>query len=47
MHKLIKELQSQMKRAAKALEFERASLLRDEVLALRRLIADEDSRGES
>jgi excinuclease ABC subunit B len=47
IYKLIKELESQMKRAAKDLEFERASLLRDEVLSLRRLMADDVGRDGS
>jgi excinuclease ABC subunit B len=37
--RLIKELEAQMKQAAKELEFERAALLRDQILELRRSIA--------
>lgn len=36
--RLIKSLESQMKAAAKALEFERAALLRDQIIELRRLL---------
>ena len=35
---LIKELESQMKRSAKALEFEKAALLRDQVMELRKVL---------
>jgi excinuclease ABC subunit B len=35
----IKDLESEMKRAAKDLDFERAAELRDKILALRRSIA--------
>ena len=38
-HRLIRELESQMKQAAKALEFEKAALLRDQVLDLRKVLA--------
>ncbi|MCL0094061.1 UvrB/UvrC motif-containing protein, partial [Dehalococcoidia bacterium] len=34
--RLIKSLESQMKSAAKNLEFEKAALLRDEIMELRR-----------
>ena len=37
--RLIKDLEAQMKQAAKALEFEKAALLRDQILELRRSIA--------
>ncbi|MBI4295109.1 MAG: excinuclease ABC subunit UvrB [Chloroflexi bacterium] len=37
--RLIKELESQMKQAARALEFERAALIRDRILDLRRELA--------
>ncbi len=36
MLRLIKELESQMKKAARALEFEKAALLRDRIVELRR-----------
>jgi excinuclease ABC subunit B len=38
--KLISDLQLQMKKAAKALEFEKAALLRDQILDLRKVLAD-------
>jgi excinuclease ABC subunit B len=37
MHRMIVELESQMKTAAKALEFEKAALLRDQIIELRRI----------
>ena len=40
--RLVKDLEKQMKRASKALEFERAALLRDQIIELRReLLGDE------
>jgi excinuclease ABC subunit B len=36
--RLIKDLESQMKTAAKDLEFEKAALLRDQIVELRRII---------
>ncbi len=36
MHRLIKQLESQMKKAAKNLEFEKAALLRDRIIELRK-----------
>jgi excinuclease ABC subunit B len=41
--RLIKELESQMKAAAKALEFEKAAALRDQVVELRRQLVGDDS----
>jgi len=38
---LISELEEQMRQAAKRLEFEEAAVLRDQVLDLRKLLADE------
>jgi excinuclease ABC subunit B len=40
--RLIKDLESQMKQAAKQLEFEKAAMLRDQVVELRRMVADDD-----
>ena len=41
--RLVKELEKQMKDAAKNLEFEKAALLRDQVVELRReLVGDEE-----
>lgn len=42
LHRMIKELESEMKLAAKALEFEKAALLRDQVLELKRVMADRE-----
>jgi excinuclease ABC subunit B len=44
--RLIKELETQMKHAAKALEFEKAALLRDQVLDLRKVLAAEAAPGK-
>src|SRR6266571_2915994 len=45
IYRLIKDLEVQMKEAARALEFERAALLRDQVIELRRTLAvDEPER---
>ncbi len=41
LHKMIKELEQQMKAAARELEFERAAMLRDQVYELRAMLADE------
>ena len=38
--RLIKEFESQMKTAAKNLEFEKAALLRDQIVDLRKVLAD-------
>jgi excinuclease ABC subunit B len=42
LYRLIKDLETQMKEAARALEFERAALLRDQVIELRRTLAVEE-----
>jgi excinuclease ABC subunit B len=42
LHRLIRDLETQMREAAKALEFERAALLRDQVVELRRTLATEE-----
>jgi excinuclease ABC subunit B len=42
LFRLIKDLEGQMKEAARALEFERAALLRDQVIELRRTMATEE-----
>ncbi len=41
-HRLIKELEKQMKTAAQNLEFEKAAMLRDQILELRRAMSDEE-----
>jgi excinuclease ABC subunit B len=43
MARLIKDLEHQMKTAAKSLEFERAALLRDQVIELRKTMIDDES----
>jgi excinuclease UvrABC helicase subunit UvrB/intein/homing endonuclease len=42
LYRLIRDLEAQMKEAARALEFERAALLRDQVIDLRRTLATEE-----
>src|SRR5205814_3216729 len=42
LYRLIRDLETQMKEAARALEFERAALLRDQVVELRRTVAVEE-----
>jgi excinuclease ABC subunit B len=45
MLRVIKDLESQMRGSAKALEFEKAALLRDEIVELRKVLAtDEEAR---
>ena len=43
LHRLIKDLEKQMKAAAQALEFEKAALLRDQIFELRRLLEEDES----
>ena len=43
MTRLVKDLESQMKTAAKSLEFERAALLRDQIVDLRKAMLDDES----
>jgi excinuclease ABC subunit B len=42
LHRMIKELEAEMKTAAKSLEFEKAAVLRDQVMELRQLLADRE-----
>jgi excinuclease ABC subunit B len=42
MFRVVKDLEAQMKEAARRLEFEKAAQLRDEMLELRRLLAAEE-----
>ena len=41
--RVIKDLESQMKQAARQLEFEKAALLRDEVVDLRKLLVSQEA----
>jgi excinuclease ABC subunit B len=41
--KIIKELEKEMKESAQALEFEKAALLRDQIIELREALADKDN----
>jgi excinuclease ABC subunit B len=41
LKRLISELETQMKQAAKDLEFEKAAVLRDEIFELRGILAEE------
>jgi len=43
--RLIKDLESQMREAARSLEFERAAMLRDQIIELRKTLAAEDDIG--
>ena len=42
--RLIKDLEAQMKQAAKALEFEKAALIRDRIIELRKELVIEDEQ---
>jgi excinuclease ABC subunit B len=42
MLRMVKELESEMKKAARALEFEKAAALRDRIVELRRELAGDD-----
>ncbi len=42
LYKMIKDLESEMKTAAKALEFEKAALIRDQVVELKQMLADKE-----
>ena len=44
MLRLIKDLESQMKAASRDLEFEKAALLRDQIIDLRKLLAEDPVR---
>jgi excinuclease ABC subunit B len=45
LHKMIKELEKEMKAAAQALEFEKAAALRDQLFDLRGVLAEKDTDG--
>jgi excinuclease ABC subunit B len=42
MHRMIKELEKEMKSAAQALEFEKAAVLRDQIMELRMALVDKE-----
>jgi excinuclease ABC subunit B len=42
--RLIKELEKQMKESARQLEFEKAALLRDQILELRQALVEKDDK---
>ena len=44
---MIKELEKQMKQAAQSLEFEKAALLRDQIVELRQIMALKDAGADS
>ncbi len=46
LHRMIKEIDEEMRRAAKALEFERAAMLRDHLIALKQIVTERDPVGE-
>lgn len=46
LHKMIKEIEEEMRRAAKALEFEKAAMLRDQMIELKQIMAERDPVGE-
>ena len=41
--RLIKDLETQMKSASKQLEFEKAAIVRDQILDLRKIVADDSN----
>jgi excinuclease ABC subunit B len=43
LHKIVDEVEKQMKEAAKNLEFERAAALRDELYELKNILAEDES----
>jgi excinuclease ABC subunit B len=45
LHRMIKELENEMKAAAKALEFEKAAMLRDQVVELKQVLVEKDPAG--
>ena len=45
LHRMIKELENEMKTAAKSLEFEKAAMLRDQVIELKQMLADKEPEG--
>lgn len=46
LHRMIKDLEVEMKNAARALEFEKAALLRDQILELKRELVQREPQGD-
>jgi excinuclease ABC subunit B len=46
LHRMIKELETEMKNAARALEFEKAAMLRDQVVELKQVLADKEPEAD-
>jgi excinuclease ABC subunit B len=46
LHQMIKDLEAEMKSAAKALEFEKAALLRDQIIELRQVMLDKEPEAD-
>jgi excinuclease ABC subunit B len=46
LHRMIKELETEMKNAARALEFEKAALLRDQVIELKQVLVEKEPEGD-
>jgi len=47
LHKMIKELERQMKQAAQGLEFEKAAVLRDQIMELRQILVLKEAGGNA
>ncbi|MCB8967122.1 MAG: excinuclease ABC subunit UvrB [Ardenticatenaceae bacterium] len=47
LHKMVKELEKQMKQAAQNLEFEKAALLRDQIVELRQILVLKEAGGNA
>ncbi len=46
LHKMIKDLEQEMKNAARTLEFEKAALLRDQIIELKQVLADKEPQSD-
>ncbi len=46
LHKMVKELERQMKQAAQSLEFEKAAMLRDQIIELRQILVLKEAGGD-
>lgn len=47
LHKMVKELEKQMKQAAQSLEFEKAAVLRDQIMELRQIMVLKEAGGSA